>query len=170
MSSPVTEPVGERAERSVLVLLVEPTIGLEARLPSEVLPDLRPSLEPQGIQGLARDVVRNQVAVIADAEGCPRIAEEFRSEGQGLKAKISGRMVREQKEIESEAYRQSQETVAKADADAARIFSEAYSQDPEFYAFWRSLAAYEKVVGGNHTLVIAPDAPLYRYLFAPRAK
>ena len=99
-----------------------------------------------------------------------RIAEKYRSEGQGLKAKISGRMVREQKEIDSEAYRVSQETVAKADAEAARIFSEAYSQDPEFYAFWRSLAAYEKVVGDNHTLVISPEAPLYRYLFAPGSK
>lgn len=96
-----------------------------------------------------------------------RIAERFRSEGQGLQAKISGQMVREQKQIESEAYRKSQETIARADAEAARIFNEAYAKDPEFYAFWRSLAAYEKVVGDNHTLVIAPDAPLYRYLFAP---
>lgn len=96
-----------------------------------------------------------------------RIAERFRSEGQGLQAKISGQMLREQKEIESEAYRKSQETIARADAEAARIFNDAYAKDPEFYAFWRSLAAYERVVGDNHTLVISPDAPLYRYLFSP---
>lgn len=94
-----------------------------------------------------------------------RIAEEFRSEGQGLMAKISGRMQREQKTITSEAYREAQEAIAKADAEAARIFAEAYQQDPEFYAFWRSLQTYELIVADNHTLVISPDSDIYRYLF-----
>lgn len=94
-----------------------------------------------------------------------RIAEEYRSEGQGLKARITGELEREQKVIESEAYRQAQEIVAQADAEAARLFSDAYRKDEEFYAFWRSLETYEKVIGANHTLVISPDSQLYRFLF-----
>lgn len=112
------------------------------------------------------DSVRDKVYERMKSER-ERIAEKYRSEGEGLKEKISGKMVREQKQIESEAYRVAQETIAKADAEAARIFSDAYDKNPEFYAFWRSLQAYEKTIGDNHTLVISPSSPLYRYLFAP---
>lgn len=93
-----------------------------------------------------------------------RIAEQYRSEGRGKKAEIEGQRARDEKKILSEAYRNAQEIVAKADAEAARIFADAYNKDPEFYAFVRSLKAYESVVGANHTLVIDPDSDLYRYL------
>jgi len=93
-----------------------------------------------------------------------RIAEQYRSEGQGKKAEIEDRRARDEKKILSEAYRDAQQIVAKADAEAARLFADAYDTDPEFYAFVRTLQAYEKVVGDNHTLVIAPDSDLYRYL------
>ncbi len=53
---------------------------------------------------------------------------------------------------------------AKADADAAKIFAEAYNADPEFFPFVRSPQTYEAVVGPNHTLVLAPSSDLYRYL------
>ncbi|MHC4549833.1 MAG: protease modulator HflC [Planctomycetota bacterium] len=96
-----------------------------------------------------------------------RIAQSYRSEGQGNKAEIDGRRVREEKKISSEAYRKAQEIVAQADAEAARIFAEAYNQDAEFYAFWRTLAAYEKNVGDNHTLILSPDSEFYRYLTGP---
>jgi membrane protease subunit HflC len=93
-----------------------------------------------------------------------RIAERYRSEGKGKKAEIDGQRMREEKKISSEAYRKAQEIVAKADADAARIFADAYNRDPEFYAFWRTLATYKNVVGGNTTLILSPKSELYRYL------
>ena len=93
-----------------------------------------------------------------------RIAERFRSEGQGRKAEVMGERDREQKKISSEAERKALEIMARADADAARIYADAYNADPEFYAFWRSLDAYREVVGANHTLVISPDSELYRVL------
>ncbi len=93
-----------------------------------------------------------------------RIAEQYRSEGRGKKAEIEGKRARDEKKILSEAYRDAQQIVAKADADAARIFADAYNTDPEFFAFVRTLQAYEKVVGNNHTLVIDPESDLYRYL------
>lgn len=93
-----------------------------------------------------------------------RIAEQYRSEGRGKKAEIEGQRDRDEKKILSEAYRDAQKIIATADADAARIFADAYNLDPEFYAFVRTLQAYEKVVGENHTLVVDPDSDLYRYL------
>jgi membrane protease subunit HflC len=93
-----------------------------------------------------------------------RIAEQYRSEGRGKKAEIEGQRARDEKKILSEAYRDAQEIVAKADAEAAKIYADTYNADPEFYAFVRTLQAYEKLVGANHTLVIAPDSELYRYL------
>lgn len=93
-----------------------------------------------------------------------RIAEQYRSEGRGRKAEIDGKRAADEKEISSDAYREAQELVATADAEAARIFADAYSLDPEFYSFVRTLEAYEKSVGDNHTLVVAPDSELYRYL------
>lgn len=93
-----------------------------------------------------------------------RIAEQYRSEGRGKKEEIEGQRAREEKKILSEAYRDAQQIVAKSDAEAAQIFATAYDTDPEFYAFIRTLEAYRKVVGSNHTLVIDPDSDLYRYL------
>jgi membrane protease subunit HflC len=93
-----------------------------------------------------------------------RIAEQYRSEGRGKKAEIEGQRARDEKKILSEAYRDAQQLIAKADADAALIFADAYNEDPEFYAFVRTLQAYEELVGDNHTLVVDPKSDLYRYL------
>ena len=93
-----------------------------------------------------------------------RIAERFRSEGLGTKKEILGETEKDEKEILSTAYREAQEFIAQADADAARIFADAYNADPEFYSFWRSLEAYKKILGRNHTLVLSPDSELYAYL------
>jgi membrane protease subunit HflC len=93
-----------------------------------------------------------------------RIAERFRSMGKGLKAEIDGQRMREEKKISSEAYKKAQEIVAKADAEAARIFADAYNRDPEFYGFWRTLKTYENTIGQNTTLILSPESELYRYL------
>jgi len=93
-----------------------------------------------------------------------RIAEQYRSEGRGKKAEIEGERDHAEKKILSEAYRDAQKIIATADAKAATIYADAYNGDPEFYAFVRSLQAYEKVLGENTTLVIDPKSPLYRYL------
>ena len=93
-----------------------------------------------------------------------RIAVRYRSEGQGKKQEIEGQRERDEKKISSEAFRRAQEIIASADAEAARIYAEAYNLDPECYAFWRTLEAYETIIGRNHTLVLSPDSDLYRYL------
>jgi len=93
-----------------------------------------------------------------------RIAAEKRSLGEGQKAEILGRVQRELKEISSGAEREALFIRGKADAKATKIYANAYSKDPEFYAFLKTLESYEKVVGSNTSLVLSSDSELYRYL------
>ena len=93
-----------------------------------------------------------------------RIAARFRSEGDGASAKIRGEKERELDRIRSEAYRKAQETIGKADAEAARIYAESYSQDPEFYAFYQTLEAYKQTLQKNSSLLVTTGSDFYRYL------
>lgn len=93
-----------------------------------------------------------------------RIAEEYRSEGAGEAARISGDKDRELKTITSQAYRQSQEIQGKADAEAADIYAKVYDKDPEFYRFLKTLNVYKTALGTNTTLVIGTDGEFLRFL------
>ena len=93
-----------------------------------------------------------------------RIAARFRSEGDGASAKIRGEKERELDRIRSEAYRKAQETIGKADAEAARIYAESYGQDPEFYAFYQTLDAYKQTLQKNSSLLVTTGSDFYRYL------
>src|ERR687892_195729 len=78
-----------------------------------------------------------------------RIAARFRSEGEGRSAEILGEMNKELRQIGSAAYRRAQAIRGGADAEATRIYGAAYGQDPEFYAFSRTLEAYRESQNGN---------------------
>ena len=93
-----------------------------------------------------------------------RIAARYRSEGDGASAKIRGEKERELDRIRSEAYRKAQETIGKADAEAAHIYAESYSQDPEFYAFYQTLEAYKQTLQKNSSLLVTTGSDFYRYL------
>ena len=71
-----------------------------------------------------------------------RIAEQFRSEGQGESARIHGERERELAQIQSEAYREAEELRGQADAEATRIYADAYERDANLYAFMKSLETY----------------------------
>jgi modulator of FtsH protease HflC len=98
-----------------------------------------------------------------------RIADRYRSEGQGKSAEIRGRKERELKKIESEAYRKSQEIMGKADAEATAIYASAFGRDPELYRFVRTMETYRTTVGSKSTLVFSTDTELFRYLRSPAA-
>ena len=66
--------------------------------------------------------------------------------------------------IVANARRDAETARGTGDAEAARIFAEAYGQDPEFYAFLRSLEAYGKTLGKGTTLVLSPDAEFFRFI------
>ena len=93
-----------------------------------------------------------------------RAAEQYRSEGQGNKAEIEGQMVKGLQEIESEAYRKAQEIKGKADAEAIKIYANAYNKDPEFYSFIRTLETYRDTIGSDTTLILDTDSDYYKYL------
>jgi len=93
-----------------------------------------------------------------------RIAERFRSEGQGEAARIRGERERELKRIQSEAYRKAQEVRGKADGEATSIYAEAYNRDPSFYAFIKSLETYEATSDPNTTFILTTDSEFLRFL------
>jgi len=93
-----------------------------------------------------------------------RIAEEFRSEGGGRAAEIQGETDRELAEIISEAKRTAEITKGEADAEATRIYSEAFGADPEFYTFFRTLESYAESLGETATLMIRSDSEYFRFL------
>ena len=99
-----------------------------------------------------------------------RIADRYRSEGQGKSAEIRGRKERELKKIESEAYRTSQEIKGKADAEATSIYAAAYGRAPELYRFLRTMDTYRNTMDAKSTIVLSTDSDLFRYLRATSAR
>ena len=93
-----------------------------------------------------------------------RIAAEKRSLGEGQKAEIMGKVKREFQVVMSSANREAEEIKGKADAEAANIYAKAYNQDPEFYAFSKSLESYKMAMGKNTHLIISSDSEFYKYL------
>jgi membrane protease subunit HflC len=93
-----------------------------------------------------------------------RIAERFRSEGQGEAARISGLRDRELKRITSEAFREAEEIRGKADAEAADIYANAYNRDPEFYRFLRTMEVLGQTLDADTSLVLSTDGEFLRYL------
>lgn len=106
-----------------------------------------------------RDTVYNRM--ISERK---RIAAEKRSIGEGQKARILGTVDRQLKEITSGANKEAVQIKGKADAEATKIYGEAYSQDPEFYAFIKTLESYSLIVGENTSLVLSSDSDIYKYL------
>ncbi|UCE19986.1 MAG: protease modulator HflC [Gemmatimonadota bacterium] len=93
-----------------------------------------------------------------------RIAEKYRSEGQGKKAEIEGQMEKELQRITSEAYRTAQEIIGQADAEATKIYAAAYNRDPEFYSYVKTLETYEETLGGESWLLLTTDSDYLKYL------
>lgn len=97
-----------------------------------------------------------------------RIAERNRSEGQGKSAEIRGQMERELLRIRSEAFKEAEQMRGKADAEASRIYAAAYSRDPRFYQFVKTLETWEKTLGKDTRLLLSTDAELLKYLESSR--
>jgi len=93
-----------------------------------------------------------------------RIAEQYRSEGQGRKAEVIGKTQRELERIQSEAYRKSEEIKGKADAQATKIYADAYSQDPNLYKFLKGLEALKATASQKQTLILSTDSEFYELM------
>lgn len=93
-----------------------------------------------------------------------RAAEKYRSEGHGKRAEIEGQMGKELDLIRSEAYRKAKALEGEADAEAIKIYADAYKNDPEFYAFLKTLETYRNTIDSNTTVILTTDGEYFKYL------
>jgi membrane protease subunit HflC len=93
-----------------------------------------------------------------------REAAEFRAEGDETAQRIRARAEREVTVIKAEATRESSILRGEGDAEKTRVLGEAYSQDPAFFAFYRSMQAYQDTFAdGNTTVVLSPNSEFFKY-------
>ena len=96
-----------------------------------------------------------------------RIADKFRSEGQGEASRITGEKERELLRIQSEAFQEAETIRGKADAQAAAIYNSSYNktrQARDLYSFVKSMEAYGRTIDKETSLIISTDSEFYRYL------
>jgi membrane protease subunit HflC len=96
-----------------------------------------------------------------------RIADKFRSEGQGEASKILGDKERELKKIQSQAYKTAQEIIGKADAEATSIYASAYNQSQEsreFYRFLKTMETYRTTLSEKDWFVLSTKGDFFKYL------
>jgi modulator of FtsH protease HflC len=96
-----------------------------------------------------------------------RIADQYRSEGQGDASSIIGDKERELKAITSEAFKKAEIIKGTADAEATRIYANAYNRNADtrdFYQFLKTMETYETTFGVDDWLILSSDNDFYRYL------
>jgi modulator of FtsH protease HflC len=94
-----------------------------------------------------------------------KIASGLRAEGQSQSVQIQAAAQRERTEILANAEKDALRVHGEGDAEATSIYAKAYSKDPEFYSFYRSLQAYDHSLGKDgDLLVVTPDGEFFKYL------
>ncbi|MCB0305180.1 MAG: protease modulator HflC, partial [Calditrichaeota bacterium] len=159
--------------------LSEISAGREQIL-SEIISAAAPKLKELGIELLDLrfkrikflDEVQQRIfeRMIAERR---RIAEKFRSEGQGEASRILGNKERDLKEIQSDAYRQAEEIKGKADAEATAIYASAYDRDNEtreFYRFLKTMETYEATLSEKDLLILSTKSDFFKFLRTPSGR
>ena len=98
-----------------------------------------------------------------------QIAQAFRSYGEGKKAEWLGKLENEQRSILSSAYAKSETLKGKADAEATKIFSNAYGRDPSFFEFWKAMESYKATVP-NFKKTLSTGMEYFKYLYSPTGR
>jgi membrane protease subunit HflC len=166
--------------RAEILSTVQPGSGYEPitkgrrRLAEEILSRSRRMVPEYGIELI--DVVTRQIRYSDELTPSVyarmirernQIAQAYRSAGEGSKAEWLGKMDNEKRSILSAAYEQAETIRGRADATATRIYAEAYSQDRDFFNFWRGVESYRSTLPKfNKTL--STDMEYFRYLYSPR--
>lgn len=94
-----------------------------------------------------------------------RIAEAYRSYGQGRKQELIGTMENERRSILSAAYERAETIRGEADAEAAQIYSAAYSRDAEFFSFWRAMESYRRTMP-EFRKTLSTDMQYFDFLYS----
>jgi membrane protease subunit HflC len=98
-----------------------------------------------------------------------QIAQAIRSEGEGRKQAILGRMESERVAILSDAYRQSEVIRGTADAQATWIYADAYNQDRDFFDFWRGVESYRATLPQTRK-TLSTDMEYFKFLYSPTGR
>lgn len=165
MSQTVQRVLGEvsvddivSGKRSELMVRIRDLLGSSARQLGVEIIDVkirRADLPLQNSQAVFSRMIteRNQ------------LAQQIRAEGNEEAQKITAQAEREVIEIKSKAQEEAEKLRGAADAERNAVFAAAYGKDPEFFAFYRSLIAYEEALRkGDSTVVLSPDSEFLRYL------
>jgi membrane protease subunit HflC len=121
----------------------------------------RADLPPQNSQAIYRRMQQERA----------REANEFRAEGEEISQRVKARAEREVTVLTAEATRESEILRGQGDAEKTKILGAAYGQDADFFAFYRSLEAYQDALpGDNTTMILSPNGEFFRYFGAPGRK
>jgi membrane protease subunit HflC len=96
-----------------------------------------------------------------------REAAEFRAEGAGAANRIRANADREVTVIKADATREGERMRGDGDAERNRIFADAFTRDPDFFAFYRSMQAYETGIKADTRMLLAPDSEFFKYFNSP---
>jgi membrane protease subunit HflC len=152
----------------------EPIVKGRRQLAEEILARSRRMVPEYGIELI--DVVTRQIRYSDELTQSVyarmikernQIAQAFRSEGEGKKAEWMGRMDNERRSILSDAYEKAETLRGTADAEAARIYAEAYNRDRNFFDFWRAVESYRATLP-KFDKTLSTDMEYFRYLYSPR--
>ena len=164
------EEVGAVDDTSALVLI---TYGRE-KITRSILDAAAPRIRELGIELLDLrfkrinyvDEVQQKIFERMNSER-KRIAEKYRSEGEGEASKILGDKERELKSIQSEAYKTAQEIIGKADSEATAIYAHAYNRNSEtrdFYRFLKTMETYKTTLSEKDWLILSTKSDFFEYL------
>ncbi|HEX2654252.1 MAG TPA: protease modulator HflC [Xanthobacteraceae bacterium] len=121
----------------------------------------RADLPPQNSQAIYRRMQQERT----------REANEFRAEGEEISQRVKARAEREVTVLTAEATRESEILRGQGDAEKTKVLGAAYGQDADFFAFYRSLEAYQDAFpGDNTTMVLSPTGEFFRYFGTPGKK
>jgi modulator of FtsH protease HflC len=98
-----------------------------------------------------------------------QIAQAFRSNGEGKKAEWLGKLENEKRSIISSAYAKSETLKGKADAEASRIYAEAYGRDPSFFEFWKAMESYKDTMP-SFRKTLSTNMDYFKYLYSPAGR
>ena len=153
-----------RDDRSALMLRVKEQLNREAQAFGIEVVDVRirrADLPEQNSQAVYQRMQTER----------QREAAEFRAQGSQKSQEIRARADRDVTVLVAEATSRAEQTRGDGDAERNRIFADAYGKDPDFFAFYRSMQAYETGLRANDTrLVLRPDSDFFKYFGDPTGK
>ena len=172
--------IGEEIDPSLIQSSIQPETNYEPiekgrrKLAEEILTRSRRMVPEYGIELI--DIVTRQIRYSNELTPSVyarmikernQIAQAIRSEGEGRKAALLGKMDNERMSIRSQAYDRAETIRGAADAKAARIYAEAYNRDRNFFDYWKAIESY-RITLPKFNKTLTTDMEYFRYLYSPR--